>query len=133
MLIPQDAPTWEKVGIAGISITLLTMLGLVIRTLIKNPGTALTHHKQTFDKLFEQFELNREQQERHHQENLTAAKAHNDKMYVMLQKIDDRLQRFSKVQNRLTVLVAQDKAPDKSGMASLLAAIHGGDDDQNGR
>ena len=131
MLIPQDAPTWEKIGIAGISAALLTMLGLVVRTLIRNPGAALTHHKQTFHKLFEQFELNREQQERHHTENLSANKSHNDKMYLMLKAIDDRLHRFSKVQGRLTFLVAQEKAPDKAGMVALLGAINRYDDDRD--
>lgn len=133
MLIPQDAPTWEKLGIAGISAALLTMLALVLRVLIRGPGAALTHNKATFERLFEQFELNREQQERHHTENIAANKAHNEKMYLMLKQIDDRLNRFSKVQDRLAVLVAQEKAPDKAGMVSILHAINRHDEDDTPR
>ena len=134
-MIPQDPPTWEKIGIGAIVTGLMATLALVVRTLIKGPAALAKQNQGLVDRLI-QIQLDSvKQQERFHHERMEQSEeqhaamiSHLEALMVQENKQDRQLDSIRALLRRMSMLVALQKVTDPQSVARLVDAVIGAGD-----
>lgn len=130
-LLPQEAPTWEKIGLGGIALALLWLIVWVVKK--GGPATMKAQaqaQKELVDRLIESQDASREQQERFHKERTAQMQSQHEVLVshlVALMKREDKqdaqLDSLRGLLRRLSTMVAAQKVTDPKDVMKLVDGV----------